>query len=286
MENLLPDKLKLLWKRVDEGQLSAGDFHREQERLIGEYRRTWVHALSLDGFDDLEESIAFEIGLYTGNEDVEEVKRRCLGALSHIKAEWQSSVRDLSRESVERFYEDSQAMIYELMWWHTLSEDLSPLAYVNALQFAEQREYRDFLDFGSGVGSGGILFARHGINVTLADISSAALDFGRWRFERRGLSAAHIDLKTSTLPEAGFDFITAMDVFEHLVDPVDAVQTISRALKPQGFLMGRFHAELDEDRPHHVTLDFSPTFRALEALGFVEVWRDEWLWGHQIFSRI
>jgi 2-polyprenyl-3-methyl-5-hydroxy-6-metoxy-1,4-benzoquinol methylase len=285
MEKLLPDKLKLLWQSVDEGRLTAEGFHREQERLMAECRRTWMHALLLQGFNDLEASIAFEIGLYTGSEDVEEVKRRCLDALSNIKVEWQRNVRDLSKESVERFYGDSRAMLYELMWWHTLTEDLSPLAYVNAMQFAEQHGCRDFLDFGSGVGSGGILFARHGFNVALADISSAALDFGRWRFERRNLPAVHIDLKESALPEASFDFITAMDVFEHLVDPVEAVQAISRALKQHGFLMGRFHAELDEDRPHHVTLDFNPTFRALEALGFVEVWRDEWLWGHQIFRR-
>lgn len=285
MENLLPDKLKTLWQGVDKGRLSAEEFQQEQERLIAEYRRTWTRALLLDGFDDLEESMVFEIGLYTGNEDMGEMKRRCLDALSNIKAEWQRNVSNLSKESVEQFYEDSQAMIYELMWWHTLTEDLSPLAYVTALKFAEQHGCRDFLDFGSGVGSGGVLFARHGFNVVLADISSAALSFGRWRFERRNLSAAYIDLKESALPEAAFDLITAMDVFEHLIDPVEAVKTISRALKRSGFLLGRFYAERDEDRPHHVTLDFNPTLRALESLGFVEVWRDEWLWGHQIFSR-
>jgi hypothetical protein len=55
----------------------------------------------------------------------------------------------------------------------------------------------------------------------------------------------------------------------------------------QGVDKGRLSAEefQQEDRPHHVTLDFNPTFRALESLGFVEVWRDERLWGHQIFSR-
>jgi hypothetical protein len=33
-------------------------------------------------------------------------------------------------------------MLYELMWWHTLNEDASPLAYVTALRFAQQRECR------------------------------------------------------------------------------------------------------------------------------------------------
>jgi len=285
MEDLLPDTLKRLWRDVEKGRLSAEDFQGEQERLVGEHGRAWTRALLLEGLDDLEESIVTEIGWYTGNGDREQIRRRCLDAVSHIKAEWQRDVKDLSRESVERFYEDSEAMIYELMWWHTLSEDASPLAYVNALELAGRKGCRDFLDFGSGVGSGGILFARHGFNVTLADISSASLGFGRWRFEKRGLRAAHIDLKESALPEAAFDFAAAMDVFEHLVDPRDAVRTIWKALKPGGFLFGRFHAERDEDRPHHVTLDFNPTFEALKDLDFVEVWRDEWLWGHQVFRK-
>jgi len=285
MEALLPDRLKTLWREVDEGRLSAEDFQREQERLVGEYRLTWTRALLMDSLQDLAESILWELGEYTGNRDGEEIRRRCLHAVAHIKAEWHRNVKDVNRQSVERFYADSEAMIYELMWWHTLSEDLSPLAYVTALEFARGNGCRDFLDFGSGVGSGGILFARHGFAVTLGDISPVSLDFSRWRFERRRLRAVHLDLRDAVLPEAAFDFVTAMDVFEHLVDPGEAVGTLSRALKPGGFLFGRFHAEHDEDRPHHVTLDFVPTFRVLEDLGFEEVWRDEWLWGHQVFRK-
>jgi hypothetical protein len=32
-------------------------------------------------------------------------------------------------------------------------------------------------------------------------------------------------------------------------------------------------------------MDFAPTFHKLDELGFVEVWRDEWLWGHQVFQK-
>ena len=53
-----------------------------------------------------------------------------------------------------------------------LGEDLSPLAYVLALRFAQQHGCQSYLDFGAGVGSGGLLFARHGLQTTLADISS------------------------------------------------------------------------------------------------------------------
>jgi ubiquinone/menaquinone biosynthesis C-methylase UbiE len=92
-------------------------------------------------------------------------------------------------------------------------------------------------------------------------------------------------VKTQVLPEAAFDIITAMDVFEHLVDPITAVHKLWRALKQGGFLFGRFSAEIDEDRPHHIVVDFEPTLKELEKLGFAKVWQDQWLWGHQVFQK-
>ena len=136
---------------------------------------------------------------------------------------------------------------------------------------------------GGGVGPGGLLFAKNGIKASLADINSAALDFSSWRSSKRGLSARHIDLKECALPENSFDFITAMNVFEHLVQPEKTVHDLRKALRPGGFLFGRFHADTDEDRPHHIILDFGPTLTALASLGFSRVWQDRWLWGHEVF---
>jgi 2-polyprenyl-3-methyl-5-hydroxy-6-metoxy-1,4-benzoquinol methylase len=166
-----------------------------------------------------------------------------------------------------------------------LRDDASPLAYVTALHLAQQRGCRRHLDFGAGVGSGGILFVRHGFDVTLADISSTLLQFTSWRFRRRSLPATYVDLKTSPLTRHAFDFVTAMDVFEHLVDPVSTVEQLSEAVRPGGLLFARIAAEPDVDRPQHIVQDFEPTFERLRSLGFTEVWRDAWLWGHQVFQK-
>jgi mycofactocin glycosyltransferase len=285
MEKLLPDQLKQLWQAVDQKQMTLERFTQEQERFLSEYRNLWEKALILEGHNNLPESLCAELAAYFGCEDVSEIQRRCLCALSKVKGEWQDTVDRQDQDSVHEFYNSSDAMIYELMWWHTLGEDASPLAYVTALHFAKLHGCTSYLDFGAGVGSGGILFARHGLAVTLADISTSMLHFSHWRFRLRGLSAHFIDLKTSGLPPNSFDMLAAMDVFEHLVDPVQAVDELWRTLKPGGFLFGRFHAEVDEDRPHHIVQDFGPTLERLETLGFVEVWRDEWLWGHQVFQK-
>jgi SAM-dependent methyltransferase len=285
MEKLLPEQLKTLWQSVEQGQLTSEAFQQEQERLLAAYGDIWKTALLLQGQTDLPHSILAELSAYTHCDDLEEVKDCCLNAVATLKGQWGAQVDPDSRQSIEQFYDQSQATMYELMWWHTLVDDNSPLAYVTALQFAQQHGCRTYVDFGAGVGSGGILFARHGFEVTLADISSTMLQFSQWRLQQRQLPATYIDLKVQCLPPGAFDLVTAMDVFEHLVDPVETAERLWAALKPGGFLFARLSGEENEDRPQHIVRDFGPTFDRLRVLGFVQVWEDEWLWGHQVFRK-
>jgi SAM-dependent methyltransferase len=111
------------------------------------------------------------------------------------------------------------------------------------------------------------------------------LGFSQWRFQLRRLPGEFFDLKKRDLPSESFDMVTAMDVFEHLVDPLNAAKKLCDVLKPGGFLFGRFSAEPNEDRPMHVVQDFGPTLSCLRELGFIEVWQDDWLWGHQVFQK-
>lgn len=281
---LLPDQLKALWQRVDQQEMTAAEFEREQERLLGTYRDLWQHALCLEPHHDLAASLVAELGRYM-EVDAAEIQRRCTQALATLKGEWQAKVVPGDPQTVEQYYDDSHTLLYELTWWHTLGEDLTPLAYVTALQFAQQSNCKSYLDFGAGVGSGGLLFAQQGFEVTLADISSPLLRFSQWRLAQRALPACCIDLKAAALPHQAFDIITAMDVFEHLVDPVTTLEQLWGALKPGGFLFARLAAEIDEDRPQHIVQDFEPTFVHLRTLGLVQVWQDEWLWGHQVFRK-
>jgi 2-polyprenyl-3-methyl-5-hydroxy-6-metoxy-1,4-benzoquinol methylase len=285
MEKLLPDQLKALWQAVDQKQLTVEAFMSEQERLLTAYRGAWEQALRLEGHQDLQASLLAELGTYMHCDNTAEIQRRCVHAVTTLKDEWQAQVDPADRQSIEQFYDASQTTIYELMWWHTLGDDLSPLAYVTALRFAQQQGCQHYLDFGAGVGSGGILFSRHGLAATLADISSTLLGFSQWRLETRQLAAAYIDLKAQELPRQAYDLVTAMDVFEHLVDPLQTVEQLWNALKPGGFLYARISAESDADRPQHIVQDFAPTFARMQALGLVQVWQDEWLWGHQVFQK-
>ena len=185
----MPDELKELWRSVEKNGLLTEKFTREQERLLNEYRKIWTDALTLEGFKDLPASLFHELGLYTQCADAAEIQLRCSRAVKSLAQEWREKVNPTDSKSVERFYNESQVEIYDLIAWHTLSDDLSPLAYVTAVQFGLRQGCRSCLDFGSGIGAGSLLFVQHGFKVGLADISSPLLAFGRWRFQLRQLCA-------------------------------------------------------------------------------------------------
>lgn len=281
---LLPDRLRKVWSEADAGRLSRVDAAAEQERLLDVYRAQWREGLLCEGATDLRTSLLREIAAYYGIPDLGEVELRCSRAVATMRCEWEENIDSHQCSNIESFYQ-SRTMVYDLMGWHSLRDDTGPLAYVLGLEIARAHGVQTCLDFGSGVGSGALLFAHAGIQMTLADISTTLLNFARWRFTRRGLSAAFLDLNQHSPPAAGFDMILAMDVFEHLVDPVEVVDRLWQALRPGGLFFARIQVEDAGTHPQHIVRDFGPTFTRMKELGFVQTWQDTWLWGHQLFEK-
>lgn len=281
---LLPDRLRAVWDEVPAGRRSHEQAAHEQERLLGEYRAEWTHALLWNNATDLRTSLLCEVAQYYGTADLAEVEHLCTSAVDTMRHEWHERIDPKQRTSIENFYQ-SATMVYDLMGWHSLQDETGPRAYLLGLEIARVRHIRQCLDFGSGVGSGALLFTRAGIAMTLADISTTLLDFASWRFTQRGLSATFLNLQQEALPTASFDMILAMDVFEHLTDPVETIEHLWRALRPGGLLFARIQVEDAGTHPQHIVRDFEPTFARMRELGLVETWRDTWLWGHQLFEK-
>jgi SAM-dependent methyltransferase len=285
LDKPLPTRLREMWLSGTQNGMSREEFNVIQSGELDQLAAIWTRALQLPGQDDFVASTLHELGHWRGINDLAVVRRRCEDALGSLKLRWERTVREVDAQHVEKYYDAADEYIEELMWWHTLLDDNSPLAYVVALEFASLVGCNTCLDFGSGVGSGALLFRSHGFGVTLADISRMMLSFCKYRFDARGLDGSFIDLKHSELQATAFDFITAMDVFEHLVDPAGTVDLLHHCLKPGGYVYGRFASEVDPDRPEHIVQDFQPVFDRFAELGFQEVFRDEWLWGHQVFQK-
>ena len=180
---LVPDRMAKLWQSVEAGQMSPEDCVSEQEVLLEPYRAEWTKAQLCNGETDLRASLLKELAAYYHVSDSADIDRACDSAVDTLNSEWQETVDPRQRSSIESFYE-TKTHIYDLINWHTLRDDSGPLAYVVALQIARAHSVRSCLDFGSGVGSGGLLFRLADIDTTLADISTTLLDFARWRFDR------------------------------------------------------------------------------------------------------
>lgn len=281
---LLSDRLRTVWEEVDRGHRTREQAVHEQERLLGEYQATWTRALLQSNETDLRTSLLREVAAYYRISDLSEVERRCTSAVETMRDEWHEHIDPQQRASIESFY-NSATYIYDLMGWHSLRDDNGPLAYVLGLEIARQRSVKQCLDFGSGVGSGALLFDRAGIVMSLADISTTMLDFARWRFSQRQRTTHFYHLQQMELPSESFDMILAMDVFEHLTDPVATVENLHHVLRPGGLLFARIQVEDAGEHPQHIVRDFEPTFARMREIGLVETWRDTWLWGHQLFEK-
>ena len=282
--NTDPNYLVDLWKQVEGNHLDYASLSEAENTLKQYYRKVWMESLVLPGETDLETSLIKEGAEYFGVTP-EQFEGRARQSTAALKETWEKEVDPMDAGSIEAFYDASEHYIYELMWWHTLKEDLSPLAYVVGLEFAKKEQGRQYLDIGAGVGAGGLLFRQEGFDVFSADISSTMLRCCQWRFQRRGEQAKLLDLKTESLPENAFDFVTAMDVFEHAADPLTLVDDLARTIRSQGCLFGRVHCAPDPARPQHIVSDFTPTMERLKDQGFQQVWHDQWLWGHVLLRK-
>lgn len=231
---------------------------------------TWARALRLDGHATLEDSAVHEAAEYFGLAP-EVVRFRMKHGTRLLAEEWETMRIDpTSADDLCRFYNRNTSEAFELLDFHVNGE--AGYNYVAALEMAASRPGRQYLDWGSGIGSGAILFASHGFDVTLADISTSLLRFAAWRLARRGLHAECIDLKQQRLPEDRFDIVTAFDVLEHLQRPIDAVKDIRRSLVHGGLFCFNTPFHDDPDRPMHIFHD-TRLLRHFRAEGY------SWVYG-------
>ena len=224
----------------------------------------WQEALLLEGETDLIESSVRELTEYFGISRVDALEA-CVTALRESKREWEADPRE-TPEDIEAFYRTTRSYLFEHLWWHATDPEECAVN-VALLDYARSIGAYQYLDFGSGVGSNAILFARHGLKVTLADISPTMLAFARWRLQRRGLRAEFIDLNHQVLPRQQFAFATAVDVLEHLCDPAAEMEKISQSLVSGGVFAFNFRAGHDPERPMHILSTGAPIFQALRGCG-------------------
>ncbi len=196
----------------------------------------------------------------------EEAERRVDASGTEFEDEWRRLVANpRDPHQVVRFYNESRSELFEQIAWHA-SEVIHHRSPVCA-DLASSLPGREFLDYGSGIGSNALVFGIAGFSVTLADVADPLRHFARWRCERRGIPAQAIDLKHQALERERYDVITCFDVLEHVPNPLAALRSIRDALRPGGILFLYAPFGYDPVRPMHIVHDDSVLGR-IRSLGF------------------
>lgn len=232
-----------------------------------ERRLLWAAALTLPGQSDLGSSLVAELAAYL-EQPVNQVEARCRSAAAELAQSWQATAPTTTM-AITAFYRSADTYLYDLTWWHAMGEDESTLVQVEALEVALAHHARVVLDFGGGIGSLALLLASHGMDVSLAELNPELRAYARWRFAQRGLSARFLDpdQPPGALPVASYDFISAIDVFEHLPDPAAILSALASALRPGGTLFIHLPGAPDASHPMHLWYQPATLLKRLAAAG-------------------
>jgi 2-polyprenyl-3-methyl-5-hydroxy-6-metoxy-1,4-benzoquinol methylase len=234
------------------------------DTMTVDYGERWRAALA-PRTGDISRELTMEAAEHLGIA-VEDAERRVASSHTEFPDEWQRLVSDpKDPEQVVRFYNESRSELFEQIAWHATDtvHHRSPVC----AELASSLPGRDFLDYGSGIGSNALVFGLAGFKVTLADVADPLRNFARWRCERRGIPVRTIDLKVQTLEQERYDVITCFDVLEHVSDPLAALARIRNALRPGGILFLYAPVGYDPVRPMHIVHD-DAALRRVRSLGF------------------
>ena len=145
-----------------------------------------------------------------------------------VRAFWQAHPCGTKFSDAEmgtrEFFERVEAHRYEKEWHIPAAAD-----------FTNARGLK-VLEIGCGLGTDGAQFAKEGANYTGVDLTDAAIELARKRFELFGLKGEFqvADAENLDFPDESFDVVYSHGVLHHTPDMDAAVHEIHRVLKPGG----------------------------------------------------
>lgn len=229
----------------------------------------WTQILTRGGGLRPTEAVLVELSEYSGMA-VEEVRSLAATSASVTAQKWTETERS-TPEGLREFYNSVSNWVFGTLSYHARQAEgeNEPLPVKVATAIAD-RAPGDTLDFGCGVATASLLFARMGWSVAAADISTPLLEFARWRLERHGVKARVIDLNSETLDTEAYDLITAFNTMAHVPRVSETLSLLRTALRPSGLLVfdidSRKRGTGDE---WHLYETDGPILRVTRKAGFV-----------------
>src|SRR2546427_6149051 len=147
---------------------------------------------------------------------------------SRVRAFWEANPCGVKFADVE----PGSRLFYELVEAHRYTKEWH---IPSAADFASAHGLR-VLEIGCGLGTDGAQFAKAGADYTGVDLTEAAVQLARRRFELDGLPGQFktSDAENLSFPDESFDLVYSHGVLHHTPDTQRAVSEINRVLRPSG----------------------------------------------------
>ncbi len=148
-----------------------------------------------------------------------------------VRAFWQANPCGVKFADAEmgtrRFYELVEAHRYTTEWHIPIAAD-----------FASARGFK-VLEIGCGLGTDGAQFAKAGAHYTGVDLTEAAVELARKRFELFELPGKFqtADAENLSFADESFDLVYSHGVLHHTPDTAKAIREVHRVLRPGGRAM-------------------------------------------------
>ena len=168
-------------------------------------------------------------------DDLKEFKSVCeedLNKANNIAADEWNTISPKNEKEFEEYYENSKSYIDAMAVYNTTGKKLRLFSKINKV-IESLGDVKTIVDFGCGVGSDSLEFSSLGYDIIAIDLSSAALDFTKWR--RRKYKMQFRILNTNgKIPQA--DLILSLDTLEHVYDPYKTIKRLIES-KPKYLLL-------------------------------------------------
>jgi ubiquinone/menaquinone biosynthesis C-methylase UbiE len=145
-----------------------------------------------------------------------------------VRAFWQANPCGVkfadAAPGTRHFYELVEAHRYTKEWHIPAAADFSGARGLKVLEI------------GCGLGTDGAQFAEAGADYTGVDLTEAAVDLARRRFELFDLPGTFqtADAESLSFPDESFDLVYSHGVLHHTPETGKAIQEIHRVLRPRG----------------------------------------------------
>lgn len=202
----------------------------------------------------------------------EQLLQICKQGSGKLIQEWREKNIDANNPaSILKFYSETQAYCYELVALDLAATEARKQQLAEFSNSLRQLGKKRGLDFGSGIGSTGIYLIKNGFDCEFADVSRTNLGFIQLRLRNRKLQSKTHQLPEAKIPQGSYDFILAMDVLEHVADPMEKIRELRTYLKADGVLLFNVIAGHSEDDPLHIMHDPFLIRKRIRSFGFNKI---------------